>query len=258
MTPLNSALVMQGGYTSARAGVVAGDFTRSMVHGGAGGLIWTGEMTAMQIMQRHAAAQTGVFYSKLSQGTYTSDDEACIEAMDTEDWKLEIIDDTGIGIGAIAAEAKRLNSKWDGGLNFVVIDHLGLVSPTDKKVNREQQVGAMVRECKVHAQHMGVVWIVLCQINRAGVQGRPELWHMRDSGQIEESANTILMLDWDNETLHDAPLEEGGPWRHLLLRVAKQRAGISTSWNGAVQRKLRGCLTRTEPLNTIMDNMETK
>lgn len=236
---------------AARPGIgkslMAGDFTRNMACAGHGGLFVSGEMTATEIMERHAAAMTNIYAAKIARGNLTDAEKADLTtaAGAIKNWRMEIMD-TSATISEIAAEAKRLNSKWNGGLDCVIIDYLGLMRPDSTTIGREQQVGLMARQCKMYAQSMNIPWIVLHQLNRDGAHGRPEMYQLRDSGQLEEHANTVLLLDWDTETEHGGAVEDGGPWRHLLIRVAKQRGGLTTSWGGAIHRRLRGYVTRTE------------
>lgn len=243
-------LILLAGRPSKGKSMVATDWARYMAQHNAGVLFVSGEMIANEIMERHASAMTDIYAAKIAQGKITKEDIASIGFYEAHKWNMEIMD-TSAAISEIASEAKRLSSKWNGGLSCVIIDYLGLMRPSGKVQNREQAVGEMARECKMYAQSMNIPWIALHQLNRDGASGRPEMHQLRDSGQLEEHANTVLLLDWDTEQEHyDAP-ENGGPWRHLMIRVAKQRAGLTSSWGGAIHRKLRGCLTRTELLHGL-------
>jgi len=227
--------------------MVANDMARNMATNGDGALIVSGEMTAQEIMERHASAMTGIFAGKIANGYINVAERNALDEvmLQMQHWQLDIID-APCTISEIAAEAKMLNNRWYGNLKCVIVDYLGLMKPDSTSIGREQQVGAMARQCKVYAQTMGIPWIVLHQLNRAGASGRPEMHQLRDSGQLEEHANTVLLLDWnDEEEIYEAPAL-GGPYRQLLIRIAKQRGGMATSWSGSVSRKLRGCLTRTE------------
>ena len=229
--------------------IVAGDIVRNVCGGGHGVLHISGEMRRRELMKRHAGAMTGVFTSKISKAYKLTEDDIgkLYQAqVQMDSWKYEVIDQS-MTISAIAAAAKRQNSRWDGGLSLVVVDYLHLMVPDNFGAGREQQVGLMMRQCKVAAQNMGVPWLVLSQFNREAHGSRPEVNQFRDSGQIEEHANTAIILDLDSDKNYDeANWAAGGPYKHLLMAVALQRSGVMPGWSNPVSRKLRFCLTRTE------------
>lgn len=241
---------------AARPGIgkslVAGDMARNIVQNGGGVLFVSAEMSAQEIMERHAAAKSNVLAQKIARGKWTEDDGRRLEHVrqGMARWRMEIIDEAR-PIAEIAAAAQRLDGEWNGGLSAVFVDYLGLMIPDRRDANREQQVGAMARHCKQYATQTGVPWVVLHQLNRAGAQGRPELHQLRDSGQLEEHANTCLLLDWASDAQQGDQWTNGGPWRELMIRIAKQRGGVVTSWANAVRRKLRGAVTRTESMEQI-------
>lgn len=240
-------LILLAGGTGTGKSMIATDISRYMAQNGHGVLFVSAEMAADEIMERHAAAMTGIFAGRIAKGNISQHDVDTIRDCGVNNWHMEIID-APLTIAEIAAEAKRLNSKWNDGLDCVVVDYLGLMQPDDTRVNREQQIGTMARHCKMYAQSMNIPWIVLHQLNREGTKGPPDLHHIRDSSQPANHANAVILLDWADEPPFDEPWSAGGEWRKLLIRVAKQRNGRTTGWGGAVQRKLRGHLTRTEPL----------
>jgi replicative DNA helicase len=238
---------------AARPGIgkslVAGDMARSIVQCGGGVLFVSGEMSSQEIMERHAAAMSNIIAAKLAGGRCSGDEVRRLEQVqqETAGWRMQIIDEAK-PIAEIAAVAKRLDGEWDGGLSAVFVDYLGLMTPDRRDTNREQEVGGMARQCKQAAAQTGVPWVILHQLNRAGATGRPELHHMRDSGQLEEHANTCLLLDWSSGELQGDQWSNGGAWRELMIRIAKQRGGLVTSWENSVRRKLRGAVTRTEAM----------
>lgn len=238
---------------AARPGIgkslVAGDMARNIVRDGGGALFVSAEMSAQEIMERHAAAMSNLLAQKIAWGKWKEDETVRLEKVrqDAAGWRMRIIDEAK-SIAEIAAAAKRLDGEWNGGLSAVFVDYLGLMIPDRRDANREQQVGAMARQCKQAAAQTGVPWVVLHQLNRAGALGRPELHQLRDSGQLEEHANTCLLLDWASDAEQGDSWINGGSWRELMIRIAKQRGGIVTSWENSVRRKLRGAVTRTEAM----------
>lgn len=81
-------------------------------------------------------------------------------------------------------------------LSLVVIDYLQLVTPDEKQGNREQEVSSISRKCKLLAKDLNVPVLLLAQLNREiEKQNRePKLSDLRESGAIEQDADTILFL----------------------------------------------------------------
>ena len=229
--------------------MLAGDIARNIAHEGGGVLFISGEMSDREIMERQGGAISNVFSSKLASGSWKPEEDELIEGARKEvsKWRMELIDESR-RISAIVSEAKRLDCEWDGGLSVVIVDYLGIMTADAGLGNREQEVGSMARQCKQAAADMQIPWIALHQLNRGGAATRPELHHLRDSGQLEEHANTCLFLDWASEEEYSDLWLNGGPWKELMIRIAKQRGGSTCSWDNAIRRKLRGLVTRTEPI----------
>lgn len=113
-----------------------------------------------------------------------------------------LVDDASTqSVQRIAANARRLRSR--GMLDAVVIDYLQLVAPEDRKVPRHEQVAAISRRLKCLARDLCVPVIALCQLNREveGRQdGKPRLSDLRDSGQIEQDGDLVILLHRDKQS----------------------------------------------------------
>jgi replicative DNA helicase len=119
----------------------------------------------------------------------------------------------------VAAGARRL--KLRRGLRLVVVDYLQLVDPEDRKASRNDQVGGIARRLKALARELAAPVLALCQLNReveSRPGGRPRLSDCRDSGEIEQHADTVMLL-WRQES------EPGSPVARVGVDVAKQRNG---------------------------------
>lgn len=77
------------------------------------------------------------------------------------------------------------------GIKLVVIDYLQIYSQVND--NNEASLGYMARLAKNIAKEMNIAVIVLSQLNRSGAH--PAINMMRGSGQIEESADHIVLID---------------------------------------------------------------
>jgi replicative DNA helicase len=85
------------------------------------------------------------------------------------------------------------------GLDCIVIDYLGLVKPEDSRIAREQQVAEISRMAKQLAKELNIPVFLICQLNRDSVKkgAEPQLHDLRESGQIEQDADIVLLLHRD-------------------------------------------------------------
>ncbi len=83
-------------------------------------------------------------------------------------------------------------------VGLVVVDYLQLMSASRKTDNRQQEVSDISRDLKGIAREFGVPVIALSQLSREvekrGQDKRPQLSDLRDSGAIEQDADTVLFL----------------------------------------------------------------
>lgn len=134
------------------------------------------------------------------------------------------VDEASVTIGDIRATAARMMRGAERGL--IVIDYLQLISSaTDgaRFQNRAVEVGEISRRLKVLAKELGVPVVTLAQLSRQAEShpGLPRLSDLRESGSIEQDADTVLFLSRDPDEIQD---EKSGS-RQVILSVAKNRSG---------------------------------
>jgi replicative DNA helicase len=104
----------------------------------------------------------------------------------------------------------------------VVIDYLQLIDPDSRRDSRQEQVAAISRRLKFLARELHIPVIALAQVNRSSEDRqdhRPRLSDLRESGAIEQDADTVMML-------HRPELHEPGQHEGVVeVIVAKQRNG---------------------------------
>jgi replicative DNA helicase len=103
----------------------------------------------------------------------------------------------------------------------VVVDYLQLIRPDNPRDPRHLQVGQSAKRLKELAREAGVSVLCLAQLNReveGRPGGRPLLSDLRDSGEVEQDADVVLLL-------HRLDADELAPVHRVDLIVAKQRNG---------------------------------
>ena len=136
----------------------------------------------------------------------------------------------------IAATARRFARRH--GVRFVVVDYLQLVRPENTKEPRYLQVGAAAKRLKDLAREAGICVVCLAQLNReveSRGDGRPRLSDLRDSGEVEQDADVVMLL-------HRLEDDESKPIHEVDLIIAKNRNGPT----GDVQLEFHRPFTRFE------------
>ncbi|MDE3083715.1 MAG: replicative DNA helicase [Verrucomicrobiota bacterium] len=188
-------------------------------------LIFSLEMSASQLALRMLCARARVNMQQLREGTLSKNGEEqqrLLQAADEFSKAPLFIDDSShLTIMELRAKARRLHARQK--LGFIIVDYLQLLSPTDPKVPREQQVAEASRGLKALAKELDVPVLVLSQLNRSSEKENrvPRLSDLRESGSIEQDADVVLMLARPKEA--DETYQVAGDSADLI--VAKQRNG---------------------------------
>jgi replicative DNA helicase len=97
----------------------------------------------------------------------------------------------------------------DGGVDFVIVDYLTRIKPDKESNNQNLAVGEIVTGMKNMARDFNIPVMVLAQLNRqvtTRANGKPKMSDLRDSGIIEQEADSILLLHRDDETQYSCIL----------------------------------------------------
>ncbi len=176
------------------------------------------EMSKAELAERLMCAE-GMVDGKLSRAGQLKDEDfqRLAEAGQRLDPAPLYVDDvSGQSMLHIVATARRL--KLRGGLKLVVVDYLQLIRPENRKDPRHEQVAGIARRLKELAKELQAPVLALSQLNRAledRQDRRPRLSDLRESGEIEQSADVALLL-------HRPPEKDEST---IEVNVAKQRAG---------------------------------
>ena len=132
--------------------------------------------------------------------------------------------------GLSLSRIERLARSSEAG--FVVIDYLGLIQHSTGKSIYER-VTETSNGLKRMAVSLGIPVLCLCQLNRGADGRQPQLSELRDSGAIEQDADTVTLQWLPGGRLEDERMSAYTP-SELQLIVAKNRHGaqgtISLDW----------------------------
>ena len=188
-------------------------------------LVFSLEMSAAQLALRMLCSRARVNMKLLRDGLLSKNGDEqnrLLEAADEFSKSPIFIDDSSaLSIMQLRAKARRIHARTK--LGFIVVDYLQLLSPTDSKMPREQQVAEASRGLKSLAKELDVPVLVLSQLNRSSEKENrtPKLADLRESGSIEQDADVVLMLARPRDA--DEKFQVAADSAELI--VAKQRNG---------------------------------
>lgn len=111
---------------------------------------------------------------------------------------ITLDDDPSPSVLTIRSRCRRAASS--DGLDLVIVDYLQLVpsaQPAGRRDMRYLEIGEITRALKVTAKELGIPVLALSQLrrqNRDSDDKRPTLADLRESGNIEQDADAILLL----------------------------------------------------------------
>lgn len=237
-------LVVLGGRPGMGKSAVAIHVATHMAQRGKQGIFFSLEMTDTEIGARQtsdALFNSGpITYRQLSAGHF---DEPGFQRI-TEAARalasipLRIEPAGGQTLPQIAARARQAKNR--GGLAYIVIDHLQIVRASNRYQNKVHQIGELTAGFKALAKELDIVVILLSQLSRAlesREDKRPTLNDLRESGDIEQDADVVIMAYRPSYYLErripDAGTPDHAVWQTATLRaenrlellIEKQRGG---------------------------------
>lgn len=197
------------------------------------GLMLSQEMTGAELAARALAHRGRIALDRLAVGTLEQDEWAALPgaADDLASLPVWIDDQPALRLVDIAAKARAVQQRH--GLCVLVVDYLQLCAAEQVKgQSRHHQIEGISRGIKALAKELGIAVLLLSQLNRSAEDGEPELHHLKESGAVEEDADTVLLL-------HAMGQEPDGA-QVVCCKVGKNRGGkrgrLALSFNGRHQR----------------------
>ena len=195
------------------------------------------EMSREQLAMRLLASESFIDMQKLATGKLSDEEwsKLCMASAALSQTDIRIDDNPSVTVADINAKCRRLDN-----LGLVVIDYLQLMQGSGYGKNSENRVtvvGEISRSLKIMAKELNIPVICLSQLSRA-VESRndkrPILSDLRESGAIEQDADSVMFLyrdEYYNENTEDKGLAE--------CIVSKNRHGetgtVKLQWFGPYQ-----------------------
>ena len=191
------------------------------------------EMTKAELTDRVLCAEASIPGHILKDGKLSDEDWTRIARASgpISDAPLAIDDTPGQTIMHIKSTARRHQQKH--GLSIVIVDYLQWVASIGKPESRQIEVAGIARGLKELAKELNIPVIALCQLNRGNEHRqdkRPMLSDLRESGEIEQSADVAILLHRDD--YYDKESPRSG---EVDFIVAKNRQGATDTITMAAQ-----------------------
>lgn len=158
-------------------------------------LLFSPEMSKESVVMRMLASASGVSLSALRTGKYPESEWGMLTVGASMLAKMPIvIDDTsGIPLSVLRAKAHQAISEYD--VKIIFVDYLQLVKV--KGMERRDEVEEVSGGLKALGRDLGVPLVALSQLNRqceSRPDKRPMLSDLRETGNIEQDADLVMML----------------------------------------------------------------
>jgi len=179
------------------------------------------ETSPAALFDRAVACYAGVPLENIKQRKLTPQERATVdqarEAMSS--LGLHMVSAAGWSVAQIRAKAVSMKA------DVIFVDYLGLIRPSCG-TSRYEAVTQISIDLHTAAQSTGIAIVALSQLNRTGIG----MAAMRESGQVEQDADAIIMLSQQDE--NDPKSRE--------IRVEKNKDGEVGAFNiafmGEIQR----------------------
>jgi replicative DNA helicase len=184
------------------------------------------EMKKEQIAARMLSIQSGVpanqilYSGNLHQDQFQRIDRGVSSLYDR---KIYFDDRSTSNIDTIINSIRNLHKKY--GIRGAIVDYLQILNVNMKGSSPEQQMGHVARRLKNLAKELDLWIIALSQLSRDHANPMPNLNRLRDSGQIGEAAD-IVMLIYRPEVYNRSypePFRNASTANTALIDVAKGR-----------------------------------
>ncbi|MBV2138594.1 MAG: AAA family ATPase [Candidatus Thiodiazotropha sp. (ex Ctena orbiculata)] len=158
------------------------------------------EQPANQIIQRMIAISSGLAAHKMRNPRKFDDHEwtrLTSGIGQVTELQTQIFDKSAPTIEEIHAWAPKAVER---GAELIIIDYLQRIKAADRKLSSYDRISHVVMSMKELARNLNVPVLSLAQINREGAKNA-KMEHLKGSGDIEQEADAIMILDRDIENL---------------------------------------------------------
>jgi replicative DNA helicase len=187
------------------------------------------EMPKEQLVMRMLSSEARVDSQRIRTGKLIESDWAKLAqaAGVLADANIHIDDTPAVSALELRAKCRRLFARFentDQPIRLIIIDYLQLMRGNERIDSREQQISEISRSLKALAKELGIPVLALSQLNRSlekRPDKRPMMSDLRESGAIEQDADTIMFIY--REEVYEKEKEDAKGVAEII--IGKQRNG---------------------------------
>ena len=187
------------------------------------------EMPKEQLVMRMLASEARVDSQRIRTGKLVESDFAKLAqaAGVLAEANIHIDDTPSVSALELRAKCRRLFAKFENTeqpIRLIIIDYLQLMRGNERIDSREQQISEISRSLKGLAKELGIPVLALSQLNRSlekRPDKRPMMSDLRESGAIEQDADTIMFIY--REEVYEKEKEDVKGVAEII--IGKQRNG---------------------------------
>jgi replicative DNA helicase len=207
-------------------------------------LFFSLEMDKTDLLKRVVAGELDIDLGLIERGELDKDQRRAVgQLISRVENRLIVADKGGQTVAQLRSYLIAVKAKRD--VQVVVVDYLQLIQAANPKASAYEKVSQISVDLKNLAKEFGVAVIALAQLNRRvdnKPDDRPNASDLRDSGQIEQDADVIVMLSRkqsDVDTARDSAILAGthpdrlafGAKSLITMDVVKNRHGAVGSFD---------------------------
>jgi replicative DNA helicase len=163
--------------------------------------IFSLEMSGEEVARRFIAQEAQIESTKIKTGALSREEwirfNETIELYENRG-RIFLSDVRNLTPNTLRAKCLKLQREY--GIDLVILDYLQLMSGGGNFANRALEVGHISRQNKILAGELDVPVISAAQLNRnvdQRAEKRPTLSDLKESSGIEQDANTVIFLHFD-------------------------------------------------------------
>ena len=171
------------------------------------------EMTEEEVYERMLGIEANITIADINKPQTEYQDQVIIEtANKIYNYKYEVVN----GSKTVQAMKNKIIKEQREEHCIVFIDYTGYIVGKQGQNDRER-IGEAVRELNNITKDYDCTIFLIAQINRNG-SDTPTMQDLKDSGELEQSADTIMLI-------HDENKENTSPEKEIKILVPKCRGG---------------------------------
>lgn len=152
------------------------------------------EMTAAQLYSRIMSAETGIPSNVLNTRPLDNAQLAMYNDTSKRVSHLPIFFDERSTSSLENILASIRTMVYRKNVHLAIVDYLQILNVNTKNVNKEQAMADAARRFKNLAKELNICIVLLSQLSRDRDNPRPNIARLRDSGQIAEAADVVMLI----------------------------------------------------------------